>query len=191
MGKKYSEMTEEEKEKKREYCRKWRLNNREKAKEYRKLSYQRNKSRDIAKNKEWALKNPEKKKEYDRRSKQRNKEKNKEWAKKYRLENREKVNETRRKFREKNREKIKKWYKLWANNNAEKLREKKKQWADNNAEKLRELSKKKREILLGTYVKSRLRRNGFPKEAITPELIEVQRLIIKTKRLTKNKLKEN
>lgn len=131
MGKKYSEMTEEEKEKKREY---------------RKLSYQRNKSRGIAKAKEWRLNN---------------------------------------------REKIKKWYKLWANNNAEKLREKKKQWADNNTEKLRELSKKKREILLDTYVKSRLRRNGFPKEAITPELIEVQRLIIKTKRLTKNKLKEN
>jgi hypothetical protein len=63
-------------------------------------------------------------------------------------------------------------------------------WRLNNPEKRNDYEKRRRIKIVDNYVKTNLIAKGFPKETITPELIEVQRLIIKTKRLTKNKLKE-
>ena len=62
-------------------------------------------------------------------------------------------------------------------------------WAESNKEKRLECQKKVNnrasETLADRYVKKALREKGFKTNQITPELIEVQRLIIKTKRLCK------
>jgi hypothetical protein len=73
--------------------------------------------------------------------------------------------------------------------NIEKHKEKNKKYAQ-----LNYLKEKNRKVIVDTnsvknvndrYVKRQLKIKGFISEAITPELIEVQRLIIKTKRLCK------
>jgi hypothetical protein len=175
MGKKYSEMTEEEKQRRRDIQKKYRLKNPEKVKERKKKWRNNNivKAKEISKKSK--LRNQEKLKEYRREYYQKNKEsriaKSKEWM----LNNREKRNLARRQRYQKIKEKQK---------------ERSKQWRLNNPEKRNDYEKRRRIKIVDNYVKTNLIAKGFPKETITPELIEVQRLIIKTKRLTKNKLKE-
>jgi len=54
-----------------------------------------------------------------------------------------------------------------------------------NPEKAKERSIKAIKVLGNSYLNKCLTQKGFTKEQITPELIEVQRIIIKTKRLCK------
>ena len=60
-------------------------------------------------------------------------------------------------------------------------------WQLKNPEKAKVIEKKRNRTqidkLKDAYVKKLLRAQGFPKEAITPELIELKRITIKTKRL--------
>jgi hypothetical protein len=91
------------------------------------------------------------------------------------------------KKKEKRREANREYYKK----TREKQKERVKEWRGKNPEKVKDYGRSIGHKVIDIYVKTNLIAKGFPKETITPELIEVQRLIIKTKRLTKNKLKEN
>jgi predicted phage tail protein len=88
----------------------------------------------------------------------------------------------------------------WISKNPEKAKKNKKKYRENNSEKLKELKKKWQEAnpeivkayndlwvkeLKDGYLKYILTKKGFKKEEVTPELIEVQKIIIKTKRLCK------
>ena len=58
-----------------------------------------------------------------------------------------------------------------------------KKYREANADKIKNNAKKSILTIDDRYAKSLLKLNGFPKESITPELIEVKRIILKTKRL--------
>jgi len=79
----------------------------------------------------------------------------------------------------------KEYAKKWNLNNPEKVKENDKKWHLNNPEKLKETKKNYTNELGKGYLNSQLRSKGFKKEQITPELLEVQKIIIKTKRLCK------
>ena len=92
------------------------------------------------------------------------------YYKKYFKENKEVISENHKKFIAKNPEcdrKYKKKYRLI------------------HSDIERDYFKKSVEKLKDFYIKRNLKSKGFTKEQITPELIEVQRIIIKTKRLCK------
>lgn len=108
-------------------------------------------------------------------------------------------NDYKKEYRKRNPEKLKeenlrakKRIKEWTEKNAEILKEKKKIYKLNNIEKVREsnkkLEKKWAEELTDTYViRQIVKRSNLKAEQIrcNPELIEIKRLIIKTKRLCK------
>jgi hypothetical protein len=79
--------------------------------------------------------------------------------------------------------------KKWKAKNNEKVKETKKRSERNNPIKFKEKKKRskaaRRKNITDGYVKSILKIRGFSSEHITPEIIEVQRLIVKTKRLCK------
>ena len=96
------------------------------------------------------------------------KEEKKEYAKKWRKENSDKTKEYRRKYYKENLSKFKEYQK---NNPKEYIG------------KILEYQKKNRVILSDVYIKKRLISQGFVKNQITPELIELKRITLKTKRL--------
>lgn len=61
----------------------------------------------------------------------------------------------------------------------------KKKWVKNNPYKIKEKEDRQRRNLNDGYIKNKLRRKGFTTELENNDLIEVQRLLIKTKRLCK------
>ena len=111
------------------------------------------------------------------------KEENREYMRKWRAENAEKIKTHNAKYHAKNSEKIKAKSAKWAKENPEKVKEIKANYRAKNAEKLKTYNAKAILSLARHYVKGILVVQGFPKESITKELIEVKRLIIKTKRL--------
>ena len=91
------------------------------------------------------------------------KEEKAEYMRKYRAENPEKVKATRVK--------------------RAKYRAENAEWSAFFAEKERARRAKNITELKDVYVEETLRRQGFPKESITPELIELKRITLKTTRL--------
>jgi hypothetical protein len=85
----------------------------------------------------------------------------------------------------KNTEKAKKHRKKYTENNPEKIKELKKKWQEANPEIVKAYSDLVVKELRDSYLKCILTKKGFKKEEVTPELIEVQKIIIKTKRLCK------
>lgn len=77
----------------------------------------------------------------------------------------------------------------WAKNNHDKISNSMRRYYLRHSENQKNKSKitgpKARRELQNNYVKAKLKAKGFTDEQITPELIEVQRLILKTKRLCK------
>ena len=86
------------KEEKKEYKRKWHLDNKERLSKRSKEYYQNNKEKILGKTKEYYQQNKESKREYDKKYRKLNKEKIKEYKKNYSLkeENRERVNKNAR-----------------------------------------------------------------------------------------------
>lgn len=71
--------------------------------------------------------------------------------------------------------------KEWYENNKEKAKE----WRKNNKEKVKQYDNKVRENCCPYYITANLKKQGFNKEQITPELIEENANIIKVKRIIK------
>ena len=108
----------------------------------------------------------------------------KEYQKRYKKENREKIREQEKERRKKNPEK----FKINKLNYRKRHPEKDKEYARNNPEISRTKSKKGREELTDNYIAGRLTYNTnltCSDVRKHPELIEVKRQIIKTKRLCK------
>mgnify|MGYP006898375904 CR=1 FL=1 len=84
-------------------------------------------------------------------------------------------------------EKKRKYSIKWYKKNKKKAKRKLKNWRKKNPQKRKELESKPIKNLADSYVKKLLADRGFPKESITSELIETQRLIIQIKRLSKEK----
>ena len=158
------------------------------------------------------LKNPEKYNEHAKRWRDKNREKANENSKNWRLSNPEKMKQSKEKYRTENSEKVKESYKIWADINREKLQEQRKEWynknkeyANNwrhkncekaneygknwrlrNPEKVNKKGKNRIEQLKDSYIRPILKKNSNLKtEDIPPDLIELKRIIIKTKRLIK------
>ena len=93
----------------------------EKKKEYDKKYREQNKERIIERSKKYYEENNEKKKEYNRKHYEQNKEKRKEQHQKYREENKQKIKEQSKKYYEKNKEKIKEQSKEYYEKNKEKV----------------------------------------------------------------------
>jgi hypothetical protein len=74
---------------------------------------------------------------------------------------------------------------LYRKSNKEYINKQKSIWRKNNPEKVREEKRMITKMLKDSYIKRLLIQNGFPKNEITKELIELERIIIKTKRLCK------
>ena len=130
----------------------------------------------------------------------RNPEKRKACYKKYRESNREIVRASQIRHRENNYEKIKSrkiqhrknnkatyaiYEKKYRDNNRLKVRRSSLDYFYRNKDRITEITNSKIEGLHTSYLTSRLRKDGFSLEHIKahPELIEIKRLIIKTKRL--------
>jgi len=96
------------------------------------------------------------------------KEEKAEYMRKWRAENVEKIKAKKAKYRAENPEKVKGHSAKWYSENSEK-------------EKARQV--KYTTELKDMYIKAVLRQQGFPNESITPELIELKRITLKTERL--------
>ena len=129
----------------------------------------------------------EEKKEYNRKYYAANKEKALENRRKYYEANKEREFENRRKYYEANKEKDLANARKWRETNKEKVAEYSRKWAEANPEKAKASVKKFNVLykaeLRDPYVKQILRQQGFKSEQITPELIELKRITLKTKRL--------
>jgi hypothetical protein len=125
--------------------------------------------------------NKEKIKQYQKEWRKNNKEKMKQYHKERYENNKEKVKER----YENNKEKIKQRSKEWYENNKEKAKQNKKEWRENNKEKAKQYYKKARNDFKPSYIIDNLKKQGFNKEQITPELIEENANIIKVKRIIK------
>ena len=75
--------------------------------------------------------------------------------------------------------------KAWYDANPDLAKQISKKYRQYNTEKVKAAAKKVNEDLHDWILKQHLKSQGFPPEAITQELIEVKRIIIKTKRLCK------
>ena len=126
--------------------------------------------------KEWRNANPERVKEL----------KNK-WYK----ENPEKVREMKNKWVSDNREKSRAIKHKWERANIEKVKIKNEKWKRDNPDKVNAARKKRRLKCVDSYIRDILIEHGFPKDQITPEIIELKRMIIKTKRKIKDECKHN
>ena len=126
-------------------------------------------------------------KEYLIKNSERIKRQKKEWA----INNPESIKSAQTKFRQNNPEKCAELQKTWRQNNPEKYKEHKKKYRKKNPEwnkvQKRKNYMKSIENLSDRYLKARLKANGFENEIINtrPELIELEKIIIKTKRLCK------
>ena len=99
--------------------------------------------------------------------------------------NSEKIKAQKKAYREANIEKVKVLEKAYQEANSEKIKTREKDWRKANHEKVKANKKRITERLPDCIIKTNLKAQGFPPEAITKELIEVKRIIIKTKRLCK------
>jgi hypothetical protein len=128
-------MTEEQKEKRREYNKKW---------------YQDNKEKILLESKKWRDDNKEKRREVNKKwyqdNKEKIKEKRREVSKKWYQDNKEKILLESKKWREDNKEKIREISKKWYQDNKEKVKEKAKKWRDDNKEKRREIHREWQKI---------------------------------------------
>ena len=86
-------------------------------------------------------------------------------------------------------DKAKVWYKNWAEKNKDKVKSEYIKWRKNNIISAREISmlssRRARTDLTDSICRAILKEKGFSANTITQELIEVQRLITKTRRLCK------
>jgi uncharacterized Zn finger protein (UPF0148 family) len=90
-----------------------------------------------------------------------------------------------KKYSEINRERLRENHKKFISKNPEANKIYKKKYRVIQSDAERDYLKKSIETLKDFYIKRALKAKGFEKEQITTELIEVQRIIIKTKRLCK------
>jgi len=133
------------KEEKNHYQNQYRINNKEKTIENRKIYYQNNKERILKRDKEYRENNQDKINEYKEKSKPRkkewyeeNKERIAEQRKEYRKNNMEKVKKRNKEFNEKNKEQIAKQKTEYYEKNKERIRIKTKEYNDKNKEKRQE-----------------------------------------------------
>ena len=113
----------------------------------------------------------------------RTKDERRDYMRKYRAENPEKIKSKKAKYRAENAEKIKSYRAKWGAENPEKIKASKAEWFAKNAEKEKARRAKSIAELKDGYVEERLRSQGFKSEQITPELIELKRITLKTTRL--------
>ena len=111
------------------------------------------------------------------------KEERREYSIKYRAENAEKIKAKKAKYRAENAEKAKAGEAKYRAENAEKEKARFRKYRAENAEKIKAKNAKRRDDLKDPYVKDTLRAQGFKNEQITPELIELKRITLKTTRL--------
>ena len=90
-------------------------------------------------------------------------------------------------YRDKNIEKAKEYSKVYVIKNKDKAKFRAHNWVKNNRDRFNSsqnfIKKIKCEELKDSYVKNRLRYQGFKNNEITPELIELKRITLKTTRL--------
>ena len=134
-------------------------------------------------NRESYLKNKEKISEKSKEYRLKNKEKISERKKEYRLKNKEKISEKDKEYRLKNKEKISEKAKEYRLKNKEKISKRMKEYVAKNIELYRRYNRKKTECVSDYYVKRILLQTGFIEEQISPELIELKRITLKTERL--------
>ena len=111
------------------------------------------------------------------------KEERREYNRKYFVENAEKEKARRAKYYVENAEKAKAGKAKYRAENAEKIKARDAKYYVENAEKTKARIAKDIAGLKDGYVKDKLRRQGFKNEQITPELIELKRITLKTTRL--------
>ena len=115
-------------------------------------------------------------------------DKNKEKLKEYREKNISKIKERKKQYREENKEKLSENQKQLYIENKEKMKEHHRQYREENKEKIKKKDTEKRYNLHTSYVKHRLKQQGFKSEQITEELIQLKTITLKTQRLC-NQLK--
>ena len=123
---------------------------------------------------------------YYKKNRDRKIHKSREWYKK----NKERHHVSTAKWKTENKELVKKSKKKSAKKYYEKNKDKLRQYATSyhklNTQKAREKSKKHTDSISDKYTRKALRKKGFTKDQITPDLIELQRAIIKLKRGVRN-----
>ena len=105
--------------------------------------------------------------------------------KKIKEEYRKKHPEKTKEYRKKHQKEIKEYRKEYRKKHPEKTKESQKEYRKKYQKKLKEYQEECRKNLHPSYVKKELKRLGYTKEEITPELIEVKKETLKTKRLIK------
>jgi hypothetical protein len=174
------------------------LNNPEKIKQYQQKYRLNNKEGIRIRRKEIRTSCPERFKKYSEKTKnkegyksynpeyyQKNKSAIKKSQQKYKSSNPEKCKDSAKRTRNKRLEENKAYKVLYRKSNKEYINKQKSIWRKNNPEKVREEKRMITKMLKDSYIKRLLIQNGFPKNEITKELIELERIIIKTKRLCK------
>jgi hypothetical protein len=110
-----------------------------------------------------------------------------ECRKKYVQENKIKIAKTAKKYREENKIKLLKYQRKYVQENKIKIAKHNKKYKEKNKIKIAKYNKKYfqeiKENLNGQYLKILLEKQGFSKEQMTPEIIELKLILIKTKRL--------
>ena len=96
-----------------------------------------------------------------------------------------------KKFKEENLDWQEKYNKKYYQTHKKRHKEMAVLWVKKNPEKVKEIYLKRVSNCTTYYIKRLLKLNGFKKEQITPELIELKRMIIKTKRKIKDECKHN
>lgn len=130
--------------------------------------------------KKWRLNNKDKVKAQQKRSYDKNKIKRIQCALNHYYNNKQNKISLVKKWREINKEKVKTYRKVYEEKYYSTLIEKR---------KIR--YKLQRDLLRSRYLKSLLARSGFPTNQITDEIIEIKKLLIKTKREIKNHENKN
>lgn len=146
--------------------------NREKQKNYSLTYYEQNKKHILERTRGYYLNNPNKFKEYQKEYLKNNLDKVTNRNKNYREKNIEKFKILDAEYRKKNKERLKRQQKEWRELNKDEIKNKKKLDHQYNCNNLTDF-----------YVKSTLVRIGFNRNEITPELIELKRITLKTTRL--------
>jgi lipopolysaccharide export LptBFGC system permease protein LptF len=121
--------------------------------------------------------------EYEKKYQQENRIKLAESAKKYRQENKIRIAEKKKKYRQENKIRIAEWHKKYRQENKITITEEKKKYYQENRIKIIKDARKNTKNLNLPYLKRLLKRQGFSTEQITPEIIELKLILIKTTRL--------
>lgn len=107
----------------------------------------------------------------------------------YYKKNRELFLKQQQRYKLKNPQKLKDRQTKWRKANLQWYSEKAYKWQKEHPEKALSTQRKKVENLNDCYIRKELIKRGWPKEAITNDLIELQRSLIKYKRYAKDKTK--